>query len=665
MMKKGITLSVKIFIFLLLVASMMTYSPYQESITTIGGDNTNIMGYFGAVISGLIFQYFGILGCFLPFFIILKFKKRILFMTILLLLCLSVVLNEMPDFKDYPHWGGLIGYKLSKVISLVLNSNDFVIVVPYLISSFALLFFIGFFIERKEFKRKITKKNVKNKSIKLYQRKPNLPDIDLLKIACVNEKNYDQSLQKESADALEKVLCDFGVKGEIIKISCGPVVTLYELKPVAGTKTSRVIGLSGDIARSMSAISARIAVIPGKDAIGIELPNQDRETVFLRTLIESEEYKNGKLKLPIALGKGINGEVIISDLAKMPHLLVAGTTGSGKSVAINAMILSLVYALTPEQCKFIMIDPKMLELSVYDDIPHLMAPVVTEPKEAVTALKWVVKEMENRYRLMSNLSVRNVEGYNLKIQNALKSGIILKRTIQTGFDRETGRPEFETIELDMKIMPFIVVIIDEMADLMLVSGKDIEASVQRLAQMARAAGIHIITATQRPSVDVITGVIKANFPTRISFSVTSKIDSRTILGEQGAEQLLGMGDMLFMSSGAHIKRVHGPFVSDEEVQLVTSFLKSMGEPEYKHEITAQEDCIEENKSVGATSGDDSLYEQAVNIVMQDRKASISYIQRKLRIGYNRAATLVERMEDCGVITPPNHSGKREILIDKQ
>ncbi len=478
------------------------------------------------------------------------------------------------------------------------------------------------------------------------------------------ETAIDQGALEQNARLLEGVLEDFGVRGEIINVRPGPVVTLYELEPAPGIKSSRVISLSDDIARSMSAISARVAVIPGKNAIGIELPNVHRETVFLRELLASTDFDNSKAKLALALGKTINGEPVIADLAKMPHLLVAGTTGSGKSVSINTMILSLLYRLKPEQCRLIMIDPKMLELSVYDGIPHLLAPVVTDPRKAVVALKWTVREMEDRYKKMSKLGVRNIEGYNQRIAIAAKKREVLTRTVQTGFDRATGEPIFETEELELETMPFIVLLIDEMADLMMVAGKDIEGAVQRLAQMARAAGIHVIMATQRPSVDVITGTIKANFPTRISFQVTSKIDSRTILGEQGAEQLLGQGDMLYMAGGGRIQRVHGPFVSDEEVEDIVSHLKSQGVPDYLDSVTDEED--EDGGGFDAfTNGLDEsndLYDQAVAVVIRDRKASTSYIQRRLSIGYNRAASLIERMEKEGVVGQANHAGKREILV---
>ncbi|MFO1169089.1 MAG: DNA translocase FtsK [Rhodoblastus sp.] len=479
--------------------------------------------------------------------------------------------------------------------------------------------------------------------------------------------NMAPEILDENARELEGVLDDFGVKGEIVNVRPGPVVTLYELEPAPGVKSSRVIGLADDIARSMSAISARVAVVQGRNAIGIELPNQDRETVYLRELLASVDFEGSKHRLAIALGKTIGGEPVIVDLARMPHLLVAGTTGSGKSVAINTMILSLLYRLKPEQCRLIMVDPKMLELSVYDGIPHLLTPVVTDPKKAVVALKWAVREMEDRYKKMSKLGVRNIDGFNARLAEAAQKNETITRTVQTGFDRSTGEAVYEQEDMSLEPLPYIVVVVDEMADLMMVAGKDIEGAIQRLAQMARAAGIHLIMATQRPSVDVITGTIKANFPTRISFQVTSKIDSRTILGEQGAEQLLGQGDMLYMAGGGRISRVHGPFVSDHEVEKVVAHLKMQGAPDYLDAITAEEDEDGEDGDVAAASGDfgdesADLYDRAVNIVLRDRKCSVSYIQRRLSVGYNKAASLVERMEKEGLVGQANHAGKREILV---
>jgi len=471
-----------------------------------------------------------------------------------------------------------------------------------------------------------------------------------------------QKEMKESAEALKSVLDDFGVEGEITKVRPGPVVTLYELTPAPGIKSSRVIGLADDIARSMSSISARIAVVPGHNVIGIELPNENRKTVYLRSLLEDQNYQNSDAHLPLALGRNIGGDPVVSDLARMPHLLVAGTTGSGKSVAINTMILSLLYRLTPDQCRFIMIDPKMLELSIYDGIPHLLTPVVTDPHKAVMALKWAVREMESRYQVMSKIGVRNIDGYNKRILEVLAKGETLSRSVQTGFDPETGKPIYENQAIPLKSLPYIVVIVDEMADLMLVAGKDIEGAVQRLAQMARAAGIHLIMATQRPSVDVITGTIKANFPTRISFNVTSKIDSRTILGEMGAEQLLGQGDMLFMAPGGRITRIHGPFVSDDEVERITTFLKSQGNPDYEVSVTEEQGSgLFGDDGDGEGSGD-VLYDQALQLIMNERKASTSFIQRHLQIGYNRAARIMDRLESEGIVSAPNHVGKREVLI---
>ncbi|MFG1180288.1 DNA translocase FtsK [Xanthobacter versatilis] len=496
-----------------------------------------------------------------------------------------------------------------------------------------------------------------------------LPPLDLLREPPVVEPDYEMSEEflDQSSTMLQQVLRDFGVRGEVIDANPGPVVTLYEFEPAPGVKSSRVIGLSADIARSMSAVSARVAVVEGRNVIGIELPNRRRETVWLRELLSSHEFVETHPKLGLCLGKTIGGVPVIADLARMPHLLVAGTTGSGKSVAINTMILSLLYRHTPDACRLIMIDPKMLELSVYEGIPHLLTPVVTDPKKAIIALKWAVKEMEERYKKMSRLAVRNIDGFNARVKEAAEKGEVITRNVQVGFDKETGESLFEEQEMDLTPLPYIVVIVDEMADLMMVAGKEIEGAIQRLAQMARAAGIHLVMATQRPSVDVITGTIKANFPTRISFQVTSKIDSRTILGEMGAETLLGQGDMLFMAGGGRITRVHGPFVSDGEVEKVVAFLKAQGGPDYLDavildedaEVDDEDDAVFDRSSLGEAGGD--LYDQAVAIVMRDRKASTSYIQRRLQVGYNKAASLMERMETEGIVGPANHAGKREIL----
>jgi S-DNA-T family DNA segregation ATPase FtsK/SpoIIIE len=492
-----------------------------------------------------------------------------------------------------------------------------------------------------------------------------VPPIELLDVPPPRRSDVDEARLLDMADRLAGVLNEFGIKGRITEVRPGPVVTLFELEPAAGVRSSKVIALAEDIARAMSATSARVAVIPGRNAIGIELPNPNRETVYLRDLLSSNEFTRARAALPLALGESIEGQPMIGDLAKMPHLLIAGTTGSGKSVGINAMILSLMFKLPPEKCRFIMIDPKMLELSIYEGVPHLLSPVVTDPQKAVLALKWVVREMESRYEIMSKMGVRNIAGFNQKAEDAAARGEHLTRQVQTGWNKQTGEPVFENEAIKPEPMPHIVVVIDEMADLMLVAGKDIEGAVQRIAQMARAAGIHLITATQRPSVDVITGTIKANFPTRISYMVTTKIDSRTILGEQGAEQLLGMGDLLWMQSGGKITRVHGPFVKDEEVEAVVNWLKEQGAPQYIEGIT---DAVEEEESVadaafGTSSGDpeEDMFRDAVAAVVRDKRPTTSYVQRVLRVGYNRAASMIERMEREGIISAADHAGKRQIL----
>ena len=544
-----------------------------------------------------------------------------------------------------------------------------------------------------------------------------LPSDNLFAPPKARTSHADPAQLQAMSRQLEEVLADFGVQGEIVSARPGPVVTLFELEPAPGVKSARVIGLADDIARSMSATAARVAVIPGRNAIGIELPNPRRETVFMRTLLSSPSFAGVQGGLPLALGETIEGDPFAADLSKMPHLLIAGTTGSGKSVGINAMILSLIYRHPPEECRvimidpkmlelsvyegiphlliagttgsgksvginamilsliyrhppeecrFIMIDPKMLELSVYEGIPHLLSPVVTDPKKAVVALKWTVREMEERYRRMAKLGVRNIVGYNDRVNEARRTGERLERTTHVGFDPESGAPIHETQELPLENMPYVVVVIDEMADLMIVAGKEIESAVQRLAQMARAAGIHLIMATQRPSVDVITGTIKANFPTRISYQVTSKIDSRTILGEQGAEQLLGQGDLLYMAGGGRIRRLHGPFVTDAEVERVVAMLKAQGAPQYRSDVTEEEQEFDPDAMPdlfdGANATGDELFDRAVEIVARDRKASTSYLQRRLQIGYNRAATLVERLEKEGVVSTANAAGKRDILI---
>ncbi len=654
-----------------IAAILLSYDPSDPCFSVISEHNVkNLGGRMGAYLADILLQSVGIGSVLLIFFFFFAKKEQCWYfrfaIIIILLVSISSFLTILPVHNSWQweSYGGAIGIFLRGILVTYIGNIGFLFLSLCIsLISFLYLFRFNFshdirfsfsiFGKKKvEMQSRDTKKTSAEPVIKS---KFILPSLNFLNKRKERVKKGHDNLYK--SNILKEILSEFGIEGEVIKISNGPVVTLYELRPAAGIKSSRIISLAGDIARSMSALSARIAVIPGRNAIGIELPNEQRETVLLRELFESEEYRDNNLNLPIALGHSISGKSVIVDLSKMPHLLVAGTTGSGKSVAINSMILSLLYRLDPKQCKFIMIDPKMLELSVYDSIPHLLAPVVTDPKKAVLALRWVVKEMENRYSLMSNLSVRNIEGYNRKISSILGKHKTIERKVQTGFDPESGVPIFERIKSDMQLMPFIVVVVDEMADLMLVAGKDIESSIQRLAQMARAAGIHIIMATQRPSVDVITGVIKANFPTRISFAVTSKIDSRTILGEQGAEQLLGMGDMLYMAAGGMVNRVHGAFVSDNEVQGIAEYLKSQGKPKYVQEVLdTQEEIVDLNDDDG------DLYHQAVKIIRRDKKVSISYIQRQLRIGYNKAATIVEKMEARGIVSPPNSVGKREIIL---
>jgi S-DNA-T family DNA segregation ATPase FtsK/SpoIIIE len=495
-----------------------------------------------------------------------------------------------------------------------------------------------------------------------------LPGLDLLVPAPPSSGNViDKAALERNARLLENVLDDFHVKGSIIEVRPGPVVTMYELEPAPGIKASRVIALADDIARNMSAISARVAVIPGRNVIGIELPNARRESVSFHEMVGSQAFEDQAAQLPIILGKNIAGDPVITDLAPMPHLLVAGTTGSGKSVGLNCMILSLLYRLTPNQCRMIMIDPKMLELIMYDDIPHLLSPVVTDPAKAVRALKWAVETMEDRYRQMSSVGVRNLAGFNDKVRAAKTKGQPLGRKVQTGYNPDTGAPIYEEEKLEYDPLPQIVVVVDELADLMMTAGKEVEFLIQRLAQKARAAGIHLIMATQRPSVDVITGVIKANLPTRISFHVTSKIDSRTILGEQGAEQLLGRGDMLYMPGGKGIVRVHGPFMSDDEVRAVADHWRGQGLPDYIASVT--EEPAESFALEGAPTGEDSAEEQqyraAIQLVCESQKASTSWLQRQLRIGYNSAARLIEKMEKDGIVGRPDHVGRREVLRDTE
>ncbi|WP_264687220.1 MULTISPECIES: FtsK/SpoIIIE family DNA translocase [unclassified Wolbachia] len=702
MLKKQLKSAIYLLLLMYIYISVFSYNYQDPSLNTATNQEvTNLGGVVGSYLADILVQFLGLasitIATTVVYFLISKRLLKILYLILINLgICATLAQLSLGITARYVH-GGMIGNALISnypfYIFAVAASIGFVGLIGWKRTVYSLLFLckkifslftkVLFFRLRKttdysiaplvvEEKYRTTRQQPKERQKKATEEifKPpssefEFPSIHLLSKVeeSVQRKQLNALESNKNLSLLEQVLSDFGVQGKIISVCYGPVVTLYKLEPQAGTKSARVIGLADDIARSMSALSARISIIRGQNAMGIELPNKEREIVMLRDLLESPEYQNANLNLPIALGKEISGKPIIADLTKMPHLLVAGTTGSGKSVAINTMILSLVYRLSPDECKMIMIDPKMLELSIYDAIPHLITPVVTEPKKAVIALKWIVKEMENRYRMMSYLNVRNVINYNQKITEAMNSGIELERVVQIGFNSTTGKPLFEKIPIKMETFPYIVVIVDEMADLMLVAGKDIECSIQRLAQMARAAGIHIIMATQRPSVDVITGVIKANFPTRISFAVTSKIDSRTILGEQGAEQLLGMGDMLYMASGGKIIRVHGPFVSDDEVQNIVDHLKTQGEPNYMEEIT-QEDENSFAELEGETEDEENdLYKQAVAIIQRDQKVSTSYIQRQLRIGYNRAANIVERMEKEGIVSAPSYSGKREILVE--
>lgn len=702
MLKKQLKSAIYLLLLMYIYISVFSYNYKDPSLNTATNQEvTNLGGVVGSYLADILVQFLGLasitIATTIVYFLISKRLLKILYLILINLgICATLAQLSLGITTRYMH-GGIVGNTLIGhcpfYIFTVVASIGVVGLVGWKRTVYSLLFLckkifslftkVLFFRLRKttdysiaplviEGKYRTTRQQPKERQKKATEEifKPPSSEFEFPSIHLLSK--VEESMQRKQLNALEsnknlslleQVLSDFGVQGKIISVCYGPVVTLYKLEPQAGTKSARVIGLADDIARSMSALSARISIIRGQNAMGIELPNKEREIVMLRDLLESPEYQNANLNLPIALGKEISGKPVIADLTKMPHLLVAGTTGSGKSVAINTMILSLVYRLSPDECKMIMIDPKMLELSIYDAIPHLITPVVTEPKKAVIALKWIVKEMENRYRMMSYLNVRNVINYNQKITEAMNSGIELERVVQIGFNSTTGKPLFEKIPIKMETFPYIVVIVDEMADLMLVAGKDIECSIQRLAQMARAAGIHIIMATQRPSVDVITGVIKANFPTRISFAVTSKIDSRTILGEQGAEQLLGMGDMLYMASGGKIIRVHGPFVSDDEVQNIVDHLKTQGEPNYMEEIT-QEDENSFAESEGETEDEENdLYKQAVAIIQRDQKVSTSYIQRQLRIGYNRAANIVERMEKEGIVSAPSYSGKREILVE--
>ncbi len=689
------------FVALATLVALVSYCPEDPSLNTaIDGFVSNLLSSPGSYYSDLMMQFFG-RSSYLFSFILMSFGYQLIeyhVVSYFRIICGIFSCILVATFFSLIHWNNFAGVvgSISKKYLNIYGGEIFRTYEIYFSILIGILFLCTFllairfhFSTIKEcflyFKNSVVKNEEKiqefSPSVQITRksetkkpspkRKPRisetitskfvLPSISLLSEPKFNGEKLSDSDLKARSENLTKVLADFGIKGEIVGVSPGPVVTLYELTPAAGIKSSRVIGLASDIARYMSAISARVSVIPGKNALGIELPNLKRQTVYLREILESNAYSRSTAALPISLGKDISGDPMVVDLSKMPHLLIAGTTGSGKSVGINAMIMSLLYRLPPEKCKFIMVDPKMLELSVYDDIPHLLTPVVTDPKKAVVALKWAVKEMESRYKAMSKIGVRNIENYNAKLTSLKSSGENITRRVQTGFNPETGAPVYENQKMEMKLFPYIVIIVDEMADLMLVAGKDIEVAVQRLAQMARAAGIHLIMATQRPSVDVITGTIKANFPTRISFQVSSKIDSRTILGEQGAEQLLGQGDMLYMSSGGRTTRVHCPFVSDGEVEKITNSLREQGEPQYIEDVLEDDEGLSDSSSNEGVNENDPLYQEAVDLIMREGKASTSFIQRHLKIGYNRAARIIDMMESAGIVSAANHVGKREIL----
>ena len=697
--------------------AIISYNALDKSLNTISdAPPENILGIPGSYASDIMVQFFGILSIVVPAtFVIFGFYKIIKklkapWIKLVLILVGLFFLSSL--FEKLYEAGGVLGslalneiesiiYKISLGVNVnLLESNIFIYVFFTLIGVLSSLLitygllpstspdYSNYNMGAKEIIEEIPEKvtKIKKKKLTIFQpiikkeKKVNktvvekslqdhevtngyvLPGLDLLsevpserKESKVSDKQINQN-----RDLLTTTLNDFGINGKIISVNPGPFVTLYELEPAPGVKSSRVISLADDISRSMSSTSARIAVIPGKNSIGIELPNYNKETVYLREILESDIFVSKDDGIPLSLGKNIGGEPTIADLSRMPHLMIAGTTGSGKSVGINGMILSILYRFRPDECRLIMVDPKMIELSVYDGIPHLLSPVITNPKKAVVGLKWVVREMDDRYNRMSKLSVRTMEAFNEKAEEYRRKGKKFKRKIHTGYDDETGQPLYSEEEIEAKRMPFIVVVIDEMADLMLVARNDIEHLVQSLAQKARAAGIHLIMATQRPSVDVVTGTIKANFPTRIAFQVASKIDSRTILNEMGAEQLLGRGDMLYMSDGGKVVRVHGPFVSDDEVERVVGFIRKQETPEYIESIT-KEDGDGGNTLSPQDDSEDALFSQAVSIIIKDKRVSTSYIQRKLQIGYNRAARIIEEMEEKGIISEPNSQGKREII----
>ena len=689
--------------FLLVIAitlflSLITYNEFDPSPFSVGDDEiTNILGKYGSNSSSILFFIFGdavwliILGSLLLLRIIVVSSYKRAYLTVRLIIILLVCFGMSLSFEFTVFNNGLLAkafiVKMKKFIVdhtsetvyfYVLLSNLIVLTVVFLMSIsksiksfflFSYLIFIQFlkvlFFSFKKVigkkKKKLITKQKNNNNIKVTPNTYILPNLDFLELEKLNLSRKTENID-QNAKQLEKVLDDYGVKGEIVNVTLGPIVTRYELEPAPGTRSSRVISLSDDIARSMSAKSARVAVLYGKNAIGIELPNKNIEKVFLKEILSSTEFikKSGIL---LALGKDIAGKPIVTDLSKMPHLLIAGTTGSGKSVSINAMIISLLYKFNPNECKMILIDPKMLELSVYEDIPHLLHPVVTDPRKAVFALKWAVREMNERYKQMATLGVRNIDSYNSIISKKKNKKEIILKKVQIGFDSSTAKPIYQDKEIELTLLPFLIIVVDEMADLMLAAGKEIEVSIQSLAQKARAAGIHLVLATQRPSVDVITGTIKANLPYRISFQVTSKIDSRTILGEQGAEQLLGKGDMLFMAGGGYTERIHGPLVNDQEIAKITSFIKSQGVPEYQHHIT--EDVSSSNEEEGdKVEENDPLYEKALTLIIKEKKVSTSFLQRHFAIGYNRAARIVDTFEKKGIVSSANSMGRREVMVDR-
>ena len=696
---KSLQVFILFFLTIILFLGLVTYDEFDPSPFSVGDEKpNNLLGAFGANFSSILFFIFGdaswlMIAGFLMLIrivIITNYKRSYVFLRFIIIFFASFILSL--SFELVSLNSGIFGkallskiknftleYTSENIYSYIMTINFIFFIFIFLIniskninSFFSLIYKIFLLIFKlflnlfkklitKKKKKLITKKKIIHKKVDNSSNAYFLPDLSFLELEKLPFTKRTENIE-QNAKNLEKVLDDYGIKGEIINVTIGPVVTRYELEPAPGTRSSRVISLSDDIARSMSAKSARVAVIYGKNAIGIELPNKNIEKVFLKEILSSVDFlkKDG---IPLALGKDIAGKPIVTDLAKMPHLLIAGTTGSGKSVSINAMIISLLYKFSPKECKLILIDPKMLELSVYEDIPHLLHPVVTEPRKAVFALKWAVREMNERYKQMSSLGVRNIDSYNNIISKKQNKKETILKKVQIGFDSSTGKPIYQDKEIELTFLPFLIIVVDEMADLMLAAGKEIEVSVQALAQKARAAGIHLVLATQRPSVDVITGTIKANLPYRISFQVTSKIDSRTILGEQGAEQLLGKGDMLFMAGGGFTERVHGPLVNDKEIAKITNFIKGQGIPEYQHHIT--EDINNSNgEENNKDEENDPLYEKALALIIKEKKVSTSFLQRHFAIGYNRAARIVDIFEKKGIVSAANSMGRREVLIDR-